>query len=282
MARKRRQSEDDGGSGAWLNTYADMVTLLLTFFVMLYSMSTIDAEDWEFLKSALSNIGISTSQLVVAQDLSMEGDGQVGSTGTGIGDSDVAKDSDETIDVETLYKLLSNYVDTMGEGEMKESIELQHGKNYVLIRFTDNVFFNPDRANLRTEGKEALLEIGKGIKLAQDSIGVIRIEGHTASVLEDDNYRVDDRELSSDRANAVLKFLEESNGIASEKLSSLGYGKYRPIADNSTPEGRKKNRRVEILVVEKNIDIEDHESLKELVARFFGQDKYTVDDSYEP
>lgn len=282
MARKRRQSEDDGGSGAWLNTYADMVTLLLTFFVMLYSMSTIDAEDWEFLKSALSNIGISTSQLVVAQDLSMEGDGQVGSTGTGIGDSDVAKDSDETIDVETLYKLLSNYVDTMGEGEMKESIELQHGKNYVLIRFTDNVFFNPDRANLRTEGKEALLEIGKGIKLAQDSIGVIRIEGHTASVLEDDNYRVDDRELSSDRANAVLKFLEDSSGIASEKLSSLGYGKYRPIADNSTPEGRKKNRRVEILVVEKNIDIEDHESLKELVARFFGQDKYTVDDSYEP
>ncbi len=280
MARRNRQEE--GSSSEWLNTYADMVTLLLTFFVLLYSMSTVSEEKWEFLKAALSNIGITTSQLVVVDDVTADGDGQVGSTGTGIGDSPVAEESDVKIDVELLYKLLQDYVESMTDGEMKESIELQHGKNYVFIRFTDNVFFNPDSSVLREEGKTVLTEIGGGIKLAEDSIGVIRIEGHTATVLEDANYRVDDRELSSGRANAVLKFLEGACEISSEKLSALGYGKYRPIADNATPEGRKKNRRVEILIVEKNINIEDQESLKELVSKFFGQDKYTVDTDYIP
>lgn len=280
MARRKRQ--DEGASSEWLNTYADMVTLLLTFFVLLYSMSTVSEEKWEFLKAALSNIGITTSQLVVVDDVTAEGDGQVGSTGTGIGESPVAEESDAKIDVEMLYKLLQDYVDSMSDGEMKESIEIQSGKNYVFIRFTDNVFFNPDSAVLREEGKTVLSEIGGGIKLAEDSIGVIRIEGHTATVLEDANYRVDDRELSSGRANAVLKYLEDACGIASEKLSALGYGKYRPIADNAVSDGRKKNRRVEILIVEKNINVEDQESLKELVSKFFGQDKFTVDNDYMP
>lgn len=280
MARRKRQ--DEGASSEWLNTYADMVTLLLTFFVLLYSMSTVSEEKWEFLKAALSNIGITTSQLVVVDDVTAEGDGQVGSTGTGIGESPVAEESDAKIDVEMLYKLLEDYVESMSAGEMKESIEIQSGKNYVFIRFTDNVFFNPDSAVLREEGKTVLSEIGGGIKLAEDSIGVIRIEGHTATVLEDANYRVDDRELSSGRANAVLKYLEDACGIASEKLSALGYGKYRPIADNAVSDGRKKNRRVEILIVEKNINVEDQESLKELVSKFFGQDKFTVDNDYMP
>ncbi len=280
MARKKHQ--DEGSSNEWLNTYADMVTLLLTFFVMLYSMSTVSEEKWEFLKAAFANIGITTSQLVVVDDVTKEGDGQVGSTGSGIGDSQVAEESDVIIDVEMLYSLLKDYVDSMGDGEMKDSIELQSGKHYVFIRFTDNVFFNPDSAVLRQEGKDVLSEIGAGIKMAEESIGVIRIEGHTASVLEDENYHVDDRELSSGRANAVLKFLEENCGISSELLSSLGYGKYRPIADNSTAEGRKKNRRVEILIVEKNIDVQDQESLRELVDRFFGEDKYTIDSDYIP
>lgn len=280
MARRNRQAEGSGNE--WLNTYADMVTLLLTFFVLLYSMSTVSEEKWEFLKAALSNIGITTSQLVVVDDVTAEGDGQVGSTGTGIGESPVVEESDAKIDVELLYRLLQDYVESMSDGEMKESIEIQSGKNYVFIRFTDNVFFNPDSAILREEGKTVLSEIGGGIKLAEDSIGVIRIEGHTASVLEDANYRVDDRELSSGRANAVLKYLEGACGIASEKLSALGYGKYRPISDNATPDGRKKNRRVEILVVEKNINVEDQESLKELVSKFFGQDKFTVDHDYMP
>ncbi len=279
MARKKRESEGSGNE--WLNTYADMVTLLLTFFVLLFSMSTISEEKVEFLISALSNIGVSTQQIVLAPDLTVEGDGQVGSTGTGIGDADAAKQYDQPIDVEMLYELLKNYVETQPD-DLRESIEVQHGKNYVFIRFTDNVFFNPDSAILRQEGRDILLDIGEWIKLAEESIGVIRIEGHTATVLEDANYRVDDWKLSSDRAYAVLKYFQDEITIAPELLSSLGYGKYRPIADNATPEGRKKNRRVEILIVEKDINIDNHESLKELVSIFFGQEKYVFDQTYIP
>ncbi len=280
MARKKR--EDEGASNEWLNTYADMVTLLLTFFVLLYSMSSIDSEKFHLLVSALSNIGVSTQQLVVAPDLQEVGEGKVGNTGTGIGDNDVAEATEEPINIEALYEMINEYVDTQTQGEMKESIQVTKGKNYVFIRFTDNVFFNADSAVLRDEGKVVLENIGKGIKAAEASIGVVRIEGHTAAVPEDENYRVDDRELSSDRANAVLKFLENTSKINSEILSSLGYGKYRPIADNNTAEGRKKNRRVEILIVDKNIDVEDKDTLQELVSKFFGEDKYKLDDDYLP
>ncbi|SDN20017.1 OmpA/MotB family protein [Acetanaerobacterium elongatum] len=280
MARKKH--EDEGISNEWLNTYADMVTLLLTFFVMLYSMSTVDADKFTFLASALSNIGINTEQLVVTPDLKKDATGKVGNTGSGIGDSDIANASQEPINLETLYDMLKNYVDTQTEGEIKESIDVQKGKHYVFIRFTDNVFFNADSAVLRNEGKVVLDNIGEGIKNAEASIGTIRIEGHTAAIPENENYHVDDRQLSSDRANEVLKYLEKNCKIQSELLSSLGYGKYRPIADNNTPEGRKQNRRVEILVVDKNIDVDDKDSLKELVAKFFGEDKFKLEDNYIP
>lgn len=280
MARKKHQ--DEGVSNEWLNTYADMVTLLLTFFVMLYSMSTVDAQKFSFLAAALSNIGVSTDQLVIAPDLQKDGEGKVGNTGSGIGESDVVEASEELIDLETLYEMINKYVDTQTEGEMKESIDVQKGKHYVFIRFTDNVFFNPDSAVLRNEGKVVLDNIGAGIKSAEASIGTIRIEGHTAAILEDENYHIDDRALSSDRANAVLKYLETGCKIKSDLLSSLGYGKYRPIADNTTPEGRKTNRRVEILVVDKNVDVNDTESLKELVAKFFGQEHFTIEENYLP
>ena len=280
MARKRHEGESI--SNEWLNTYADMVTLLLTFFVMLYSMSTIDGDKFTFLASALSNIGINTEQLVVTPDLEKEANGKVGNTGSGIGDSDVVEASQEPINLEALYDMLKNYVDTQTDGEIKESIDVQKGKHYVFIRFTDNVFFNADSAILRKEGKVVLDNIGSGIKNAEASIGTIRIEGHTAAIPENENYHIDDRQLSSDRANEVLKYLEKSCKIQSELLSSLGYGKYRPIADNNTQEGRKQNRRVEILVVDKNIDVDDKDSLKELVAKFFGEDKFKLEDNYIP
>lgn len=280
MARKKHV--DEGSSSEWLNTYADMVTLLLTFFVLLYSISTVNTEKAQMLIEAMNNIGLSTEEILQSDAPHGNGTGKVGNTGSAAGENASATASGQTIDVATLYEKIQSYINTQVSEEVKNNITVEGDEHFVFIRFTDDVFFNPDSAVLRNEGAGVLTDIGSVIKTAENAIGAIRIEGHTAAILENENYRVDDRELSSDRANAVLKFLEKSSNISSEILSSLGYGKYRPIADNSTPEGRKKNRRVEILIVDKNIDYNDKDSLKDLVSKIFGEDKYKVDSNYLP
>lgn len=278
----RRKYVDEGSSNEWLNTYADMVTLLLTFFVLLYSMSTINSEKFDVLVQALDKIGLSTQEVIQSDKPSGYSTGKTGSTGSQAGQDGAATSTNQSIDVATLYERIQNYVDTQVSQEIKNNISLEGDDDYVFIRFTDNIFFNPDSSVLRSEGASVLSDIGKVIKLAENSIGAIRIEGHTAAILENENYGVDDRELSSDRANAVLKFLESNSKITPGILSSLGYGKYRPIADNTTQDGRKKNRRVDILIVDKNIDYNDKENLRELVSKTFGTDKYTVDENYLP
>lgn len=278
----RRKYVDEGSSSEWLNTYADMVTLLLTFFVLLYSISTVNTEKFEMLMEAMNNIGLSTEEIVQTEQPHGNSTGKAGNTGSQAGQNGAATSSQQSIDVATLYEKIQNYVDTKAPKEIKDNISVEGDEHYVFIRFTDNVFFNPDSAVLRSEGTQVLTDIGSVIKLAEKAIGAIRIEGHTAAIVEDENYRVDDRELSSDRANAVLKCLENNSKIAPEILSSLGYGKYRPIADNTTPEGRKKNRRVDILIVDNSIDSSDQESMKELISRTFGIDKYQVEENYLP
>lgn len=259
----------------WLNTYGDMVTLLLTFFVLLYAMSNPDEVKFEFLKKAFSNYFSKaqiTDQVVILPGENGDMTGQIGNTGSNAGDEEVGA-TEDPFDLDKLYEMMQQYTES---SEMGDSIDVEKGKKYMFIRFTDNVFFDPDSAVLRNEAKDVLDFLGEGLKKAEDRIGVIRIEGHTATVLDDENYKVSDRELSSERANSVLDYLEKNSGIRPDLLSSLGYGKYKPIADNNTPEGRNKNRRVDILIVEKDIDIEDKETLQEVVKLFFGEGHYNI------
>lgn len=259
----------------WLNTYGDMVTLLLTFFVLLYSFSSTDEAKLEFLRKAFSNYFDKdqiSDQVVILPSENGDMTGQIGNTGSNAGDEEVGA-TEDPFDLDKLYEMMEQYTEG---SELGESIDVEKGKKYMFIRFTDNVFFDPDSAVLRNEAKEVLDFLGEGLKKAEEQIGVIRIEGHTATVVDDENYKVSDRELSSERANSVLDYLEKNSGIKPDLLSSLGYGKYKPIADNNTPEGRNKNRRVDILIVEKDIDIEDKETLQEVVKLFFGEGHYNI------
>jgi chemotaxis protein MotB len=233
MARKKRI--DSGGGASWMETYSDMVTLLLTFFILLYAMSTIDAQKYATIVASFSK----EMNPVVYYTQGSPEENVSGSEGDiNYDESEVEED-----DLDALYTLLKQYVD---DNELNGQVEIQRSQEYVFIRFSDDVTFRGYSDILEPRGKAILDVLAEGLKTVDPYIEEVIIAGHTAEVQYD---KTDiDRSLSTDRANVVLRYLEDKNVISPAKYLAIGYGLYSPIADNSTPEGRAKNRRVEIYI----------------------------------
>ena len=241
----KRRSNEPEDTGTWMNTYSDLVTLLLTFFVLLFSFSSVDAEKWESFVKAFGVEGDDTSQVVLGVDQADPGanspvpDGSVAASGDPSSE-DLPQDFDQ------LYEYLEQYVQSSGS---QGSIEvMQSGDSVVYIRFQDDIFFDSDEYTLRSSAYPVLDVIGDAIHNVEDEIYIISINGHTAQV-QDPNYAVSDWMLSSERASSVAIYFEEQKGIDPKKMRPMGYGKNYPIASNDTPEGRQKNRRVDMAIV---------------------------------
>lgn len=264
MKRKQRQEEN---TEAWMNTYADLVTLLLTFFVLLFSMSSVDAEKWENLVKALSN-GDQTAQVVI--DGPDKGDQLMDSKGdtNPPGDKDSLEQADKFLpaDFDELYEYLKMYAESQ---EMGDSVEITKGKNAVYIRFQNNLFFNPDSAALRQDAYPTLDFLGQCLNAVQDQVLLININGHTAAVPGIDNYKVSDWMLSSERAGNIAIYLEDNQNIDPKKLRPIGFGKNYPIDSNDTAEGREKNRRVDVVIANNQFSLgTDNEMYEEFMGLF--------------
>jgi chemotaxis protein MotB len=249
MARKK---PDEGGGGPnWLDTYADMVTLLLTFFVLLFAMSTMDSAKWQKLVTAFATNKqpASTVQQGGAGIPSVSAANSALITPSGIEDSSSTK-SGGAMKFDDLYQYIKSYVD---QKNLSASVEVHKGDGYTFITFQNSIFFNGDSAVLLDSGKAILDYLGNGLKGVSSQIGEVRFYGHTARVdTEKTNANMAfDRQLSSDRATNVLLYVQYKNIIDPKKMVSEGYGEYRPIVPNDGTEAtRMKNRRVEIYISE--------------------------------
>ena len=234
MARRKKREESGGAS--WLETYSDMVTLLLTFFIMLYAMSTIDAQKFAAIVASFSK-----EMNPEAYYQMMEAE---------VAEQEVVssyEEPEEIEEIDVLYTLLKQYID---ENELAGQVEISKSEEYVFIRFSDSVTFRGYSDILEQKGKGVLDVLAEGLALVDEYIEEVVIAGHTAKV-EYDMTDID-RSLSTNRANVVLRYLENKDVIDPAKYLAIGYGLYSPIADNSTPEGRAKNRRVEIYISRKD------------------------------
>lgn len=242
MARVRKVSKVN--KDAWLNTYADMITLILVFFVLLYSMSSIDKEKYEMLVKAFTADPLTLQQL---EQLENQGNGQ-GKDQGGAADGAEQGQEGKIQNLDELYNYLNDYIKS---NNLEDSVQIQKGENLVYVRFMSSLFFEADRAVLKPGGTAILDFVGKALGEVEPYIKFIRIDGHTAEAARGTS-KVDDRELSTDRANEVLTYLENSYIKNPAKLMAVGYGLYRPIAPNDTEANRAKNRRVEILVAQED------------------------------
>lgn len=265
MARKKR---DGGGGYSWMDTYGDMVTLLLTFFIMLFSMSTVNEEKWKVLVQAFSRTSGAAAQQVVIGPEQGDGENVMPSTGEedlNIGSPDII--NEEPVDLNELYEFLMAFVE---QNKMEASVQIEQDEaNNVYISFDNSIFFDGDSSVLRHTSYPVLDFMGKCLKAVEEQILMTRVIGHTAFI---SGSAVNDWELSAERASNITTYFEKQLGLDTKKLKVDAYGSNAPIDTNDTPEGRAKNRRVQIMVMGNNLDDASKEDLINAFKRAISAD----------
>ena len=239
MASIKKKSSGGGGAN-WMDTYGDMVTLLLCFFVLLYSMSSLDANKWEWIVQQF-NKDYSPTEPVEP--------GPSPDNTTSGGGNALPTTSDVDVAMDELYEFLVSYA----QGNPDSSISVSQGDGYVFISFDDTVFFDGNSSYIRDEGKVILDGIIPALEKAGPYIDELKVLGHTAQQYADrPNPVPNDRRLASNRATEVVIYLQERlTSLAPGRLIAEGIGQWRPVSGNETNESRARNRRVDMVVTGK-------------------------------
>lgn len=274
MARERRRSDDGGGGvDSWLNTYADMITLVLTFFVLLFSFSNIDKQKWQQAVMSLSG-----GAGVLSQAAAIEPNEQLIPEAVNLPQSSQApsmtpqptmdpEDIEEQKQVESnfneLYQIIMAYVRA---NQLEGLLDVEREDGVVILSFKERMLFDSGSAVLKEDSKAFLSDIFMMLEGSQDSFRMLRVEGHTDNVPIKNAKYADNWELSGARAGSVLRFIEAGTQISKAKLSQVGYGEFQPRGDNNTEEGKARNRRVDLVCERRDIVAERKKAESEVVA----------------
>ena len=233
MVDEEESGGGGGGAPAWMATFSDMATLLLTFFILLLSFATMDIVKF---RDAMGSIQQALGFMPVGTGMF-----QQSSKPTTI-ELPVSKGAGG------VNQQLSNEIkDMIEERGLQDDIDFESTPRGVILRVKGRLFFNPGDASLKPEAYPVLDRIAELIKKFPNRVS---IEGHTDNIPIKNSKYASNWELSMARALSVLQFLTKSKGIDPKKLSIAGFADTRPVAPNDTPEGRAKNRRVEFVFYE--------------------------------
>lgn len=257
---KKREEEAAPGSPAWMATFSDLMNLLLCFFVLLFSMSTVDAQKFELVAASFSQ----TFSIFTAGSTAI-GDGVLISNGvsqlnmldkyinsmgkTEDGEEEEMQDALESLKEEQLKaseELAEKIAEAVGENNLQKEVDIEFNSQYVLLTLKGSTLFDSGSAVLKEESLPTAQKIGMILERYADS--VIEIEGHTDNVPMHGIKYENNVELSVARGIAMFDYLVGNTNLDPAMIKPSGRGEYIPVADNSTPEGRAKNRRVEIKI----------------------------------
>lgn len=224
---KKQHEEKEGNRERWLLTYADLITLLMIFFVVLYAISAVDVKKFQVLASALT-VQFGGGRMLI-------GDFQGTSTIQLPAPSPSA----------SLETLRDDTEDLLTRQGMQESSSASVQPRGLEITLANQLVFTPASAVISPRARKQLVALGK---LLNDTAGPVRVEGHTDTAPVHTAEFPSNWQLSAVRAANIAQLLVEQAGVDARRVSAVGLGESRPIADNRTPEGRLKNRRVVIVV----------------------------------
>jgi chemotaxis protein MotB len=256
MARKKKHKHHEEEAGeAWLLPYSDLMTLLLAVFIVLFAVSKIDQTKAEEMSEAFKGM-MSQEQSVIPYDgdsiikpiVNPDGTSQGGDSGqenTGVPREELEQylGEEELVNMEELKDNLDHDFE---EAEMEDAISTNIDQRGLVITLNNAILFDSGSAEIKPQYQESLAKIGNLINKVDNHI---RVEGHTDNRPIVTSVYPSNWELSAARATRVVRLFISECDISPAKVVAVGYGEYKPIADNDTEEGRKKNRRIDIIIL---------------------------------
>jgi chemotaxis protein MotB len=267
--KHKHEDHEEHVDESWLIPYADLLTLLLALFIVLYSMNSVDVKKFEEMSQAFnialnSGTGVLDSSTIVhvGEDDGKKRDEQ-GSDVDNPKKNEQEQQQDEQQDTQTadeqaleelikkeqrdledLKKQIDQYIDKNG---LASDLETKLNMAQLMITISDNALFPPAQATVKEESRELAVAIGKMLQQYPDY--EVIVSGHTDDVPIHTSTFKSNWDLSSMRAIRFMDILLENKQLKPERFSAIGYGEYRPVADNKTTAGRSKNRRVEVSIL---------------------------------
>ena len=226
MRKRNRKNSGHENVERWMVSYADFVTLLFCFFTAMFAISNVDTQKLgKFVESMRSAFHVSGSR------------GNAFSVIEGV-----------QVFIPTNVELASSMKDALGTllTESRGNVEVKSDSRGVVVSVADKYFFESGSAELKENSRGILDKIAS---VLNEYPNMIRIEGHTDNIPINNGSFPSNWELSASRAINVAKYFMSSHNIQPGRISTIGYSEYRPVASNDTPEGRAKNRRVEIVIL---------------------------------
>jgi chemotaxis protein MotB len=255
MKRRERRKKIDKGAPKWMVTYSDMVTLILVFFILLFSMSQIDTTKFQVISESFRNRMIFdfSPSPVPMENPSTEEKGQtsneldeqplpVDEEEKETGENDDTSQTNDSLD--DLMVEVENYLD---QNELNNVVSANRSERGVVLVLQDSILFDPGEADILPSALPFLTKVGNLLSQIDNQV---KVEGHTDNVPMSSYRFPSNWELSGARASSVVRFLVEENGLPENRFAIAGYSDTRPVASNDNAVNRSKNRRVEIVIIE--------------------------------
>jgi chemotaxis protein MotB len=245
---RRRKSRSHENHERWLVSYADFVTLLFAFFVVMFAHSNIDREKVRRFASQFESY--------VQRSAAEPGAPPAGS---------VSRGPAETLPTHQDLTMaeLKGSIEQLEEDLMPEiqqgKVELSLQPRGLVMSLRESGFFAPGEARLQPEARAMMAKVANSLSRIP---GQIRLEGHTDDTPIQTPLYPSNWQLSTARAITVLKLLSQQYGIHADRLAAAGFGEFRPLVANDTAENRAKNRRVDIVILTKDAAAMEPEELR--------------------
>lgn len=233
MVPKKEEAEKEN-SERWLVTYSDLITLLLIFFVVLYSMSSVSAKKFDELAQSMAVVF-----------------GQGGRSGVLDGGRSVIPDMavhKQKRNITNTREQIRRMIANLG---LEGKITVREEDRGIVISVKDTVFFKPGSADLGEKAQEIIANVASLLSGLPNSI---RVEGHTDNIPIHTFKYYSNWELSTARATNVLHYMVQEKRIDPVRFSAAGYGEFKPVESNDTEAGRAANRRVDIVILNEDFE----------------------------
>ncbi|WP_043310545.1 flagellar motor protein MotD [Pseudomonas sp. ML96] len=249
MARRRHHEEHENHE-RWLVSYADFITLLFAFFVVMYSISSINEGKYKVLSESLVGVFSEPERAIKPIPIGDEKPRTTEPDRSMIEDNPNSSTSSDDPANDPLQQIATSMRDAFGDLIANEQLTVRGNELWVEIELNSSLLF-PSGDAVPNEMAFTLIE--KVAKILAPYENPVHVEGFTDNLPISTAQYPSNWELSSARAASIVRMLA-MDGVNPGRMAAVGYGEFQPVADNATAEGRARNRRV-VLVVSRNLDV---------------------------